>query len=352
MEVAQGNALFVDERYEEAIVCYTRDLEKHAENADALSKRAASFLKLHKPREAAADASRATNLDATLYMAYMRHGIALFELEKYAEAKQAFESGNEAAKLVVNHALVKQFQTWIRKCEVEIDCGGDAELIVPDEQIGGKLSNRINAMDDDLLRFQPTIRYDWYQSGTHVTIAILQKNLSRDDVIVTIESRKVTVRVRLSGEWLEALNKALFAEVVPDRSSYKVMGSKVELKLEKNYSGMHWDDLKEVVHHAGALVTAGPAAVVETEREHVARPYASSRDWNEIEKAIGDELKAEKPEGEEAMQQLFRDIYAKADENTRRAMNKSFQTSGGTVLSTNWKEVSSKDYEKERSSAA
>ena len=84
----------------------------------------------------------------------------------------------------MNHALVKQFQTWIRKCAVEIDCewlrldmvgfhfasktcdmisdnepgGGDAELIVPDEQIGGKLSNRINAMDDDLLRFQPTIR--------------------------------------------------------------------------------------------------------------------------------------------------------------------------------------------------
>ena len=29
-------------------------------------------------------------------------------------------------------------------------------------------------------------------------------------------------------------------------------------------------------------------------------------------------------------------------------MNKSFQTSGGTVLSTNWKEVQEKDYEKER----
>ena len=29
-------------------------------------------------------------------------------------------------------------------------------------------------------------------------------------------------------------------------------------------------------------------------------------------------------------------------------MNKSFQTSGGTVLSTNWKEVGEKDYEKER----
>jgi suppressor of G2 allele of SKP1 len=29
-------------------------------------------------------------------------------------------------------------------------------------------------------------------------------------------------------------------------------------------------------------------------------------------------------------------------------MNKSFQTSGGTVLSTNWGEVKKKDYEAER----
>ncbi len=42
---------------------------------------------------------------------------------------------------------------------------------------------------------------------------------------------------------------------------------------------------------------------------------------------------------------LMKMLYGNADEKTRIAMNKSFQQSGGTVLSTNYNEVIKADYE-------
>ena len=43
--------------------------------------------------------------------------------------------------------------------------------------------------------------------------------------------------------------------------------------------------------------------------------------------------------GDAALNALFKDLYARADDDTRRAMVTSYTESGGTALSTDWRTV-------------
>ena len=75
MEFKQiGNALFVDERYNEAIAAYTKSLTINDKDADTFAKRAAVHIKLEKWEDARSDADHAIALDATLAVAYLRKG--------------------------------------------------------------------------------------------------------------------------------------------------------------------------------------------------------------------------------------------------------------------------------------
>ena len=70
------------------------------------------------------------------------------------------------------------------------------------------------------------------------------------------------------------------------------------------------------------------------------KPVANKKgpkNWDKIAKDLGAD-----DEDEGDADQLFKKLYAQADEETRRAMNKSFVESNGTTLSMDWKKVSKK----------
>lgn len=96
-----------------------------------------------------------------------------------------------------------------------------------------------------------------------------------------------------------------------------------------------------VFSHTIALASfAAPAAPA------TSAPRKPHKNWDGITSEILASDKGVSPDqdpnagGDAAVNDFFQKLYADADEDTRKAMMKSFQESGGTTLSTNWDEVS------------
>jgi suppressor of G2 allele of SKP1 len=102
-------------------------------------------------------------------------------------------------------------------------------------------------------------------------------------------------------------------------TSSSVGPSKAEVRCRKA-ARQHWDAL-EAAPPGPPLVPRYPSSV------------RVPRDWDRVGR------ETDEPQGDAALEDLFRRIYANASDDTRRAMIKSYTESGGTVLSTNWDEV-------------
>jgi tetratricopeptide (TPR) repeat protein len=111
----QGNAKYVDELFEESLALYSQALILDEKCVDAYVKRSACYLKLGQKENALADAEKATSLDANHDIAFLRKGMALFELGQISKAKEAFHVGAG-----INGNNAPQFGTWIKKCEVAL----------------------------------------------------------------------------------------------------------------------------------------------------------------------------------------------------------------------------------------
>eukprot|EP00750_Incisomonas_marina_P032357 INCI915.1.p1 GENE.INCI915.1~~INCI915.1.p1 ORF type:complete len:234 (-),score=44.34 INCI915.1:56-682(-) len=177
-----------------------------------------------------------------------------------------------------------------------------------------------------------------YQTEKTLYIEIQAAGLKTEDVTHRFAEDEIYVHIdRSDPPETYTFQITPFASIKPAKSKCTIKADRIVLKIPK-VEAAEWEVIfkkKEVKKPAGDATSAGA----------LPKPYATARDWDEIDRNITKELEKEKPKDEAALNKLFQDIYAKADPDTRRAMVKSMQTSGGTVLSTNWNEVKEKDYE-------
>ncbi|KAI0669849.1 SGS-domain-containing protein [Trametes maxima] len=178
-----------------------------------------------------------------------------------------------------------------------------------------------------------TIRHEFYETDEKLTLSIFDKGADPELVKIHFEPRKFTYTHGEKSLVLEPLK----GQIDPAKSDYSVGKVKVEVRLAKAAPG-RW----------GALVgdTPDPLASFPTS----AAPTTSAtrkprKNWDGITSEILGSDKSVSPDqdpnagGDAAVNEFFQKLYADADEDTRRAMMKSFQESGGTTLSTNWDEV-------------
>ena len=185
------------------------------------------------------------------------------------------------------------------------------------------------------------------QNDRFVTVSVYAKGVKKDDCDVEFDATSAMVTVKLSDSSEYQLYLDLAGNIDPSLSKADVLSTKVEIKLKKSPE-VKWDGLEraEAAQIQEQLHASGAGSVQKT--YPTSKPKSAKKDWDAVEADLKKQEMEEKPEGDEALNKLFKEIYGNANEDTRRAMMKSFQTSGGTVLSTNWDEVGKKDYEKER----
>jgi len=185
-----------------------------------------------------------------------------------------------------------------------------------------------------------TPRHEFYETDEKLTLSIFDKGADPEQVSIKFESRALTYA---HGDKQLSL-QPLKGEIDTEASDYTVGKVKVEIRLVKRVQG-RWGSLEG----DSPDVLAAPAVSTFTPSPSNPAPDArpkQHKNWEAITTTI---LSSEKEKsiqedpnagGDTAVNGFFQKLFADADENTKRAMMKSYSESGGTTLSTNWEEVS------------
>ena len=229
------------------------------------------------------------------------------------------------------------------------------------------------------------IRHEWFQNAQNVTVTLYAKRVPKDKAEIEINEDSLSVSFPHPSNPASTFTftlDPLFALLDVSSSKASIMSTKVELTLRKKVPGQRWNalegsaPLKDVTNQEedsaaqaailSTLTDSSSKKSVETAPSYPTSSRSGPKDWDklasdltakkksshkhskkgETDKGEGGESEREQDDddvdsdyGGDPVDGFFKKLYAGADDDTRRAMMKSYQESGGTALSTDWKDV-------------
>jgi len=321
----EANAAFVEDLYEEALDHYNTAVLFKNDDSDVYAKRAQCHLKLRMYKEAVIDANTAIQIDGRNARGHLRRGIGLFHLRDYENAQKAFEAG-----LSVASSDRKTFETWINNSKA-----AQPKAPAPKQQAPAPTPAPAKPTPTPApAKVVPTpapapapaaapaapavpkIRHEWFQNDSFVTVTIFAKGVNPAKANINIQEQNLGVSIKLSDDNSYELDLDLCGTVDSSQSSYDITPTKVEIKLKK-LALKRWATLE------AAEQVAPPA------------PITNAKNWDAI-------VKDEAVEEDKSEMGFLRDLYSGASEEEKRAIMKSMEQSGGTVLNMNWGDVEGK----------
>ncbi|GAX78172.1 hypothetical protein CEUSTIGMA_g5614.t1 [Chlamydomonas eustigma] len=358
--VAKADRAFVEEDYETAIELYSKALGESPNSSTIYEARAHAHIKIEDYLSAVDDAAKAIEIDPSFSKAYLRSGVALFHMDEFEAALTAFLEGSQL------DPENKLFKTWIRKCTAEFEDESRGDSNAQPQQTATRSAHTPSAAPGsssapapattsstvDLTKpmspsavpeFEGKYRHQYYQLQSKVNVDVYAKNISREKVSCQFKESHLTFIIfDVDGNEEYKLDVELYGKINPEASRFEVLKTKIEICMMKA-DALQWGSLEKSSKVAAPNYST-PGTTAPAKYPSSFAPKAP-KDWDKVESEISEMEKKGELEDGDPLNGFFKKIFSQGDEDTRRAMMKSFVESNGTVLSTNWADIGSKKVE-------
>ncbi|OWB72090.1 hypothetical protein B5S31_g1791 [[Candida] boidinii] len=200
------------------------------------------------------------------------------------------------------------------------------------------------------------LKIDWFDNKKTVEISIVVKNIEKDNLQLKFNKNSEFVEFKIDSNLYEYNLNPLFDTIIPESCKFNLFKTKLELILFKE-SPITWKSLEKSNNAADLKKINGINEQQENNDDDntnnsnpLAYPSSSKKkiDWSKIDTSDNEEDDDNgngNTENKQDPDDFFKQLYSNADDDTRRAMMKSYVESNGTALSTDWSEVSKKKVE-------